>query len=85
MQKILLLTELGCHSDMRVSVRSSQRIKGVKDESNHVVEESVARVRSRVRVMCSIKSTGEIGLQLEFGSASDLRVSARMSLRFTVK
>ena len=32
-----------------------------------------------------IRSTGEVGLQLEFGSASDVRVSARISLRFKVK
>ena len=35
--------------------------------------------------MCSIRCTGEILMQLEFGSASDVRVSARMSLSFKVK
>ena len=35
--------------------------------------------------MCTIRSTGEIGLQLEFGFASDERVSAIISLRFKVK
>ena len=42
-------------------------------------------MRSRVRVMCSIRSTGKIGLQLEFGSAIDVRLSARISLMFKVK
>ena len=32
--------------------------------------------------MCSIRSMGEIGLQLEFGSASDVRVNARINLRY---
>ena len=40
MQKILLWTVLGCHSDMRVSVRSSQRIKAVIVDSNGEDEES---------------------------------------------
>ena len=31
------------------------------------------------------KGTGEIGSQLEFGSASDVRGSTRISLRFKVK
>ena len=66
-------------------MRSSQRIKGVIVDSNGEGEESGSRFRSRVRFMCSIRSMGEIGLQLEFGSASDLRVSARKSLRFKVK
>ena len=35
--------------------------------------------------MCSIRCMGEIGLELEFGSASDVRVSARITLRFKVK
>ena len=35
--------------------------------------------------MCSIRSTVEIGLQLEFGSGSDVRVSARISLSFKLK
>ena len=42
-------------------------------------------VVSRVRVRCSIRSTGEIGLQLEFGSGSDLRASAGISFSFKVK
>ena len=84
MHKVWLWTELGCSSDVRVSGRSSQRIKGVIFDSNGEGEESGSSVRSRVRVMCSISSTGEIGLQLEFGSASDVRVSARISLRFKV-
>ena len=66
-------------------MRSSQKIKGVIVDSNGEGEESDSRVRSRDRVMCSIRCTGDIGLQLEFGSASDVRVSARISLRFKVK
>ena len=71
-----------CNSDVRASVRSSQRIKGVIVDSNGEVEESGSSVRSGVRVMCSIRCMGEIGLQLEFGSASDVRVNARINLRF---
>ena len=48
-------------------------------------EESGSRVRSRVRVMCLIRRTGETVLQLEFGSASDVRVSTRIGLKFKVK
>ena len=85
MKKIWLQTILGYNSDVRASVRSSQRIKGVIVDSNGEGEESGSRVRSRVRVICSIRSTGEIGLKLEFGCASDVRVSARISLKFNVK
>ena len=84
MQKIWLCTELGCNSDVRASVSLSQMIKGVIVDSNGEGEESGTRVRSRFRVMCSVTSTGEIGLQLEFGSASDVSVRARMNLRFKV-
>ena len=70
---------------MRASEKSSQRIKGVIDYSNGEGEESVSSVRSMVRGMCSIRSSGEIRLHLEFGSASDVMVSARISLRFKVK
>ena len=63
-------------------MRSSQRVKGVIVVSKGEGEDSGSRVRSRVRVMCSIRSTGEIGLQLEFGSTSDVRFCARISLRF---
>ena len=66
-------------------MRSSQSIKGGIDDSNGEGEESGSRVRSRVRVMCSIRSTDERGLQLEFGSTSHVRVSSRISLRFKVK
>ena len=76
MQKIWLWTELRCNSDVRASVRSSQRIKGVIADSNGEGEESGSRFRSRVRVMCLIRSMGDIGLQLEFGSGSDVRESA---------
>ena len=85
MQKIWLWTELGCNSDVRASVSSIHRIKGVIVDSNGEGLESGSRVRSRVRVMCSRRSTGQIGLQLEFESASDVRVSARKSLRCKVK
>ena len=85
MHKIWLWTKLGCNSNVRVSVRSIQRIKGVIVESNGELEESGSTVRSIFRVMCSIRSTGEIGLQIKFRSASDVRVSARISLRFKVK
>ena len=47
-------------------MRSIQRIKGVIVHSRGELEESGSRVRPRVRVMCSIRCTGEIGLQLEF-------------------
>ena len=85
MQIISLWTELGCNSELSASVRSSQRIKGVIVDNNGEGEQSGSRVRSRVRIMCSTRSTSEIRLQLEFGSASDVRVSARISLRFKVK
>ena len=51
-------------------------IKEVIVDHNGEGEESGSRVRSRVRVRCSIRHTGDIGLQLEFGSGSDVRVSA---------
>ena len=76
MQKIWLWTELACNSDVKASVRLSQRIKGVTVDSNGECEETGSRVRSRVRVVCSISGTGDIGLQLEFGSCSDVRASA---------
>ena len=85
MQIIWLWTELGCNSDVRATERSSKKIKGVIVDSSGEGEESASRVRSRVWVMCSIRRTGEIGLQFEFGSASDVRVSARIILRFNVK
>ena len=66
MHKIWLWTELGCNSDVSASVRSSQRIKGVTVDRSGELEESGSSVRSRVRVVCSIRSTGEIGLQFEF-------------------
>ena len=37
------------------------------------------------RVICSIRSTGEIDLQLQFGSVSEVRVSAGITFRFQVK
>ena len=66
-------------------VKSSQKIKGILVDSNGEGEESGSRVRFTVRVMCSIRSTGEIKLQLEFGSASNVMVSAVISLRFKLK
>ena len=65
--------------------KSNQWIKGVIVDRNAEGEESGSRVRSRFRVMCLIRTTGEIGLQLEFGFASDVSVSARITLRFKVK
>ena len=85
MQKIWIWTELGCNSDVWACVRSCQKNKAVIDDSSGESEESGSRVRSRVRVMCLRRSTGEIELQLEFGSASDVRVSASINLRFKVK
>ena len=35
--------------------------------------------------MCLIRGIGEIGLQVEFRSASEVRVCARISLRIKVK
>ena len=85
MPKIWFWTELGCNSNVMLSVKSSQRIKGILVDNNGEGEESGSSLRFRVRVMCSIRSTGEIGLQLEFGSASNLMESAGISLRFKVK
>ena len=85
MQKIWLWTELVCNSDVRASVRSSQKIKGVIVNSKGEGEESVSRVRYRFSVMCLIKCMGEIGLHLEFVSSSHVRVSASISLCFKVK
>ena len=62
MQKIWLWTELGCNSDVRASVRSSQKIKGVIVNSKGEGEDSGSRVRYRFSVMCSIRCVGEIGL-----------------------
>ena len=85
MLKIWLCTELGCNSNVMLRVKSSQKIKGILVDSNGEGEESGSRVRFTVRVMCSIRSMGEIKLQLEFGSASNVMVSAVISLRFKVK
>ena len=66
-------------------MRSSQRIMVVTVVSKGEGEESGSRLRYRVRVICSIRCKGEIGLQLEFGSTSDVSVSARISLGFKEK
>ena len=58
---------------------------GFIGDSNVEGEESASRIRSRVRIMCSIRSTGERRLQLNVGSSSYVRVSARISLRFKLK
>ena len=63
MQKIWLWTELGCISDVRASVRSSQRIKRVTVDINGECEVTGSSVRSRVRVMCSIRVSGELGFR----------------------
>ena len=54
-------------------MRLSQWIKGIIVDSIGEDEESGSRIRSRLRVMCSIRCTGEILMQLEVGSASDVR------------
>ena len=54
MQKIWLWTEFAKNSELSVSVRSSQKIKGVIVNSKGEGEESGSRVRYRFRVMCSI-------------------------------
>ena len=36
-------------------------------------------------ISCSVRSTGMIVLQLEFGSGSDVRVMARLSFRMMVR
>ena len=66
-------------------MRSSHLIKGVIVEINCEGEESGPWVGSRVRVRCSIRSTGERGLQLAFGSGSDVRERAGITFRFNVK
>ena len=64
LQKIWLWTELGCNSELRVSVRSSQRTKGVIVDSNREGEGSgEVRVTSMMKVKCHILATG-IGLAL---------------------
>ena len=65
MQKIWLWTVLGFNYDVRASVGPSQRIKVVIVDSYHVDEKSGSRVRSRGRVICSIRGMGEIGLHLD--------------------
>ena len=71
-----LWTELGCNSNVSASVSSSHMIKEVIVDNNGEGEESGSRIRSRVRVRFTIRSMGDIRLQLEFGSGSDVRVSA---------
>ena len=44
-------------------MRLSQRIKGVIVDSNGEGEESGSGVRCRFKVMCAIRSMGELGLQ----------------------
>ena len=79
------MERIRCNSHVSASVRLRQRIMGVIVDSNGEGEESASRIRSRVRFMCSIRRTGEIGVQLEFESTSDVRVSARIRLRFKLK
>ena len=76
MQKIWLWTELGWNSDVSASGSSNHMIKEPTVGNNGESEESGSSIRSRVRVRCSIRSTGDIAVQLEFGSSSDVRVSA---------
>jgi len=84
MRKIWLWTEFGYNSDIRTSLRSSQRVKGVIVDINVEGEVSGPWVWSRVRFRCSIRSTGEIGLQLDFTSIPDVRASRRLSFRFNM-
>ena len=63
MQKRQLPRELGFSSDVRTGVRSSHRIRGVKDDINGEGDVSGPWVRSRVRVRGSIRCMGAIGLQ----------------------
>jgi len=81
MQNVWLWTELGCNFDVRASVRSSHRVKGVIVAITGGGEVSGPWVVSRVIFRCSIRSTGEVGLQLDFGSISDVRASPRLSFR----
>ena len=76
MQKMWLWTKLWCHSDVSASVSSSHMIKEVIVCNNGEREESGTRVKSRVWIRYNVKSKGDIGLQLEFGSGSDVRESA---------
>ena len=66
-------------------MRSSHRIKGVIADINGEGEVSGPWVGSRVNVRCSIRSRGEISLQLEFGYGSDMRAAAEITFRFKVK
>ena len=41
--------------------------------------------RATVRVMCSVRCTGRIGLWLELGCSCDVRLRARLSLRLMIR
>jgi len=41
--------------------------------------------RARVRVLCSVRCTGRIGLWTDLGLVSDVRASARLRFRIMVK
>ena len=66
-------------------MRSRNRIKGVIVYINGEGEVSVPWVGSQVSVRCSIRSRRVIGLQLDFGSRSDVRAGAGITFRFKVK
>ena len=40
--------------------------------------------RARVRVLCSVRCTGRIGVWTDLGLVSDVRASARLRFRITV-
>jgi len=63
--KIWLWTLLGCNFDVRANMRSSHRDEGVLVDINGEGKVSGPRVGSRVRSRGSIRSTCEIGLQLD--------------------
>ena len=44
-------------------MRSSQKIKGVAVDINGECEVTGSSIRSRVRVMCSIRVSGELGFR----------------------
>ena len=41
--------------------------------------------RVRLSLLCSVRCPGRIGLWKEFGFVSDVRASARLRLRITIK
>jgi len=52
-------------------------------EVDYVSSGKVAR--ARVMVLCSVRCTGRIGVWTDLGLVSDMRASARLRFRITVK